>query len=33
LRLSADEITALDEWIKANSGSGERPLREAGART
>src|SRR5437899_374211 len=33
LRLSADEITALDEWIKANSASGERPLREAGGRT
>ena len=33
LRLSADQIAALDEWIKANRASGERPLREAGGRT
>jgi glycerol-3-phosphate dehydrogenase len=33
LRLSATEITALDEWIAANRVSGERPLREAGGRT
>jgi glycerol-3-phosphate dehydrogenase len=33
LRLSADEITALDQWIAANRLSGERPLREAGGRT
>jgi len=32
LRLSADEIAALDDWIKANRNSGERPLREAGGR-
>jgi glycerol-3-phosphate dehydrogenase len=32
LRLTADEIAALDEWIKAHSASGERPLREAGGR-
>jgi glycerol-3-phosphate dehydrogenase len=32
LRLSADEITVLDEWIKAHRASGERPLREAGGR-
>jgi len=32
LRLSAEEIAALDQWIKANSNSGERPLREAGGR-
>ena len=32
LRLSADEITALDEWIKAHRASGDRPLREAGGR-
>jgi glycerol-3-phosphate dehydrogenase len=32
LRLSADEITALDEWIKAHRASGERPLREVGGR-
>ena len=32
LRLSADEIAALDEWIKAHRASGERPLREAGGR-
>lgn len=32
LRLSADEIAALDEWIKAHSASSERPLREAGGR-
>ena len=33
LRLSPDEITALDEWIKAHRAPGERPLREAGGRT
>jgi glycerol-3-phosphate dehydrogenase len=33
LRLSSDEIAALDAWIAANRGSGERPLREAGGRT
>jgi glycerol-3-phosphate dehydrogenase len=33
LRLSADEIAALDQWIAANRTSGERPLREAGGRT
>ena len=33
LRLSADEIIALDAWIAANQVSGERPLREAGGRT
>jgi glycerol-3-phosphate dehydrogenase len=33
LRLSATEITALDEWIAAHRVSGERPLREAGGRT
>jgi glycerol-3-phosphate dehydrogenase len=33
LRLSATEIAALDDWIAANRGSGERPLREAGGRT
>jgi glycerol-3-phosphate dehydrogenase len=33
LRLSAGEITALDEWMAAHRGSGERPLREAGGRT
>jgi glycerol-3-phosphate dehydrogenase len=33
LRLSADEIAALDEWIKTHRGGGERPLREAGGRT
>ena len=32
LRLSADEIAALDEWIAAHRASGERPLREAGGR-
>ena len=32
LRLSADEIAALDEWIKAHRASGERPLREVGGR-
>jgi glycerol-3-phosphate dehydrogenase len=32
LRLSPDEIAALDEWIKAHRGGGERPLREAGGR-
>ena len=31
-RLSQDEIAALDKWIKAHRGSGERPLREAGGR-
>jgi glycerol-3-phosphate dehydrogenase len=33
LRLSPDEIAALDEWIKAHRAPGERPLREAGGRT
>jgi glycerol-3-phosphate dehydrogenase len=32
LRLSADEIASLDEWIKAHRVSGERPLREVGGR-
>jgi glycerol-3-phosphate dehydrogenase len=32
LRLSADEIAALDEWIKAHRASGERSLLEAGGR-
>ena len=32
LRLSPDEIAALDEWIKAHRVPGERPLREAGGR-
>jgi glycerol-3-phosphate dehydrogenase len=32
LRLSSGEISALDEWITAHRASGERPLREAGAR-
>src|SRR5205823_4692250 len=33
LRLSADEIAALDEWIKGHRAPGERSLREAGGRT
>jgi glycerol-3-phosphate dehydrogenase len=33
LRLSADEIAALDQWMNANNGSGERSLRVAGGRT
>jgi glycerol-3-phosphate dehydrogenase len=33
LRLTSDEIAALDAWIAANRTSGERPLREAGGRT
>jgi glycerol-3-phosphate dehydrogenase len=33
LRLSSDEIAALDAWISANRTSGDRPLREAGGRT
>jgi glycerol-3-phosphate dehydrogenase len=33
LRLSADEIAALDQWMNANNGAGERSLREAGGRT
>jgi glycerol-3-phosphate dehydrogenase len=33
LRLSADEVAALDAWIAANRTSGERPQREAGGRT
>jgi glycerol-3-phosphate dehydrogenase len=33
LRMSAAEISALDEWIAAHRLSGERPLREAGGRT
>jgi glycerol-3-phosphate dehydrogenase len=32
LRLSADEIAALDEWIKTHRALGDRPLREAGGR-
>jgi glycerol-3-phosphate dehydrogenase len=32
LRLSPDEIAALDEWIKVHRAPGERPLREAGGR-
>jgi len=33
LRLSAAEISAVDEWMAAHRVSGERPLREAGGRT
>ena len=33
LRLSADEISALDLWMAAHRAQGERPLREAGGRT
>jgi glycerol-3-phosphate dehydrogenase len=33
LRLSADEISALDQWMAAHRAAGERPLREAGGRT
>jgi glycerol-3-phosphate dehydrogenase len=33
LRMSADEVAALDEWMAANRVSGERPLREVGGRT
>jgi glycerol-3-phosphate dehydrogenase len=33
LRMSAAEISALDEWIAAHHAHGERPLREAGGRT
>jgi glycerol-3-phosphate dehydrogenase len=33
LRLSADEISALDQWMAAHRAQGERPLREAGGRT
>jgi glycerol-3-phosphate dehydrogenase len=33
LRMSAAEISALDEWIAAHRLSGGRPLREAGGRT
>jgi glycerol-3-phosphate dehydrogenase len=33
LRLSAAEITALEDWIAANHVASERPLREAGGRT
>jgi glycerol-3-phosphate dehydrogenase len=33
LRLSAVEITALEDWIAANHVASERPLREAGGRT
>jgi glycerol-3-phosphate dehydrogenase len=32
LRLTPDEIAALDEWIKTHRGGGERSLREAGVR-
>jgi glycerol-3-phosphate dehydrogenase len=32
LRLSPDEIAALDEWIKVHRVPGERPMREAGGR-
>jgi glycerol-3-phosphate dehydrogenase len=33
LRLSAGEISALDEWMAAHRVQAERPLREAGGRT
>jgi len=33
LRMSAPEVSALDQWIAAHGASGERPLREAGGRT
>jgi glycerol-3-phosphate dehydrogenase len=33
LRLSPDEIAALEAWIAANRNSGQRPLREAGGPT
>jgi glycerol-3-phosphate dehydrogenase len=33
LRLSADEIAALDAWMVAHRVSTERPLLEAGGRT
>jgi glycerol-3-phosphate dehydrogenase len=33
LRLSAAEISALDQWMAAHRTEGERPLREAGGRT
>ena len=33
LRLSADEISALELWMAAHRAQGERPLREAGGRT
>ena len=32
LRLSAAEISAIDDWIAANRSPHERPLKEAGAR-
>ena len=33
LRLSAEEIAAIDYWISAHRGQAERPLLEAGGRT
>jgi glycerol-3-phosphate dehydrogenase len=33
LRLSADEISTLDDWIAAHRIASDRPLREAGGRT
>ena len=33
LRLSADEIAALDDWMAAHRVPSERPLLEAGGRT
>ena len=33
LRLSADEIAAIDDWISAHRVQAERPLLEAGGRT
>jgi glycerol-3-phosphate dehydrogenase len=33
LRLSPDEIAAIDDWMAAHRTPGERPLREAGGRT
>jgi len=32
LRMSATEISGLDDWMVAHRTSSERPLREAGAR-
>ena len=33
LRMTAAEISGLDDWMTAHRGSSERPLREAGGRT
>ena len=33
LRMSAAEISGLDDWMAAHRGTSERPLREAGGRT